>query len=413
MRLINTSTFTQVEFDGDDSIPPYAILSHTWGEHEVSFRDYQDQGYAQSLAGFQKIDNVCRLASARHLDWVWIDTCCIDKSSSAELSESINSMFTWYQKATVCFAYLVDLPSGLTASTDGDNHFERCRWFTRGFTLQELIAPRRVIFYGCNWDVYGEKDELAERISGITSIDVGTLRGKTSLDHLSIAKRMSWAARRRTKRIEDVAYCLIGIFGVNMPLLYGEGEKAFTRLQEEIMRDSDDQTLFAWRAHGATSTSTIHTSSFFSSSFSPSLQVLANGFPARGPLANSPDEFADSGDFVYLPIVAGDDPPYSMTNRGLHIKRPSIRNGDSEILFLSCCDSRYQPDYRILGIRIRRLPGGRGNVARVEPDKLFTRSLDDMGEAVETDVFIKKRFVGYDGFWFHGVHGEGKLCTNP
>ncbi|OGM44075.1 hypothetical protein ABOM_007290 [Aspergillus bombycis] len=380
MRLIHTSTFRQEEFYGSE-IPPYAILSHTWGEHEVTFQQYRDIEYARSLSAFHKIYHTCRLAALRNLDWAWIDTCCIDKSSSAELSESINSMYTWYQRAAVCFAYLFDLPAGVATDHGNSNDvFGKCRWFTRGWTLQELIAPRSVIFYNSEWTVYGTKDELAERISAIMNIDVGVLRGKR-LDHFSIAQRMSWAAHRQTKRVEDIAYCLMGIFGVNMPLLYGEGENAFIRLQEEIMQDSDDSSLLAWRAREGGADDT------------PSLHVLPDGSQVRGPFASSPAEFADSGNITYRPSLEMGYAPYTMTNKGLYIKRPCIRTEQGEILFLGCGKVNGLRDYKLVGIRIKSLSGGRGVVVRTTPAKLFMLSMHDLWAAVETEVYIRKRFV--------------------
>ena len=163
------------------------------------------------------------------------DLCCIDKTSSAELSEAINSMYRWYQESGVCYAYLADVPP---------NAFSKSRWFTRGWTLQELIAPSTVIFLDQKWQEIGTKSSLQRVISEITGIPTDILLGG-DLEDASIAQRMSWASKRETTRVEDAAYCLMGIFSIHMPMLYGEGERAFIRLQEEIMRVSDDHSLFA------------------------------------------------------------------------------------------------------------------------------------------------------------------------
>jgi hypothetical protein len=165
--------------------------------------------------------------------------CCIDKGSSAELSEAINSMFRWYERAVVCYVYLSDIHS--TEASD----INTAKWFRRGWTLQELLAPATVRFYTASWNFIGTKLDLISTITSVTGIDADTLRG-ADLDHISIAKKMSWAATRETTRVEDGAYCLLGIFDVNMPLLYGEAERAFQRLQEEILKVSNDQSLFAW-----------------------------------------------------------------------------------------------------------------------------------------------------------------------
>lgn len=172
--------------------------------------------------------------------------CCIDKSSSAELSEAINSMFRWYQKAKVCYVYLSDYAKdSIPAEDDDQSEFKHCRWFTRGWTLQELIAPMTIMFYSKNWDMLGNKRDLCGLLTKITGIESETLNSE-GLNRVSIARRMAWVAKRTTTRTEDLAYCLLGIFDVNMPLLYGEGRKAFYRLQEEIMKSSSDQSIFAW-----------------------------------------------------------------------------------------------------------------------------------------------------------------------
>ncbi|KAH7083876.1 hypothetical protein FB567DRAFT_425731, partial [Paraphoma chrysanthemicola] len=169
------------------------------------------------------------------------DWCCIDKSSSSELSESINSMFQWYQNAEVCYVYLADL------ATDSDvSRNSLCRWFTRGWTLQELVAPKVVKFYDYKWNAIGTKVGLAHVISSSTSIPSHLLLGRSALSDSSIATRMSWAAQRQTTRLEDLAYCLLGIFEVNMPLIYGEDLRAFRRLQEELIKRNNDLTVFAW-----------------------------------------------------------------------------------------------------------------------------------------------------------------------
>lgn len=169
-----------------------------------------------------------------------MDTCCIDKSSSAELSEAINSMYTLYKKSYLCIVYLDDVDGAWW-----DFELKYSRWFTRGWTLQELIAPRVLLFFDKHWKFIKTKDSIATLLAEITGIDTKVLRtGDTK--GISVAAKMSWAAKRTTTRPEDLAYSLMGIFDVNMPTIYGEGDKAFIRLQEEIMKKSNDQSLFAW-----------------------------------------------------------------------------------------------------------------------------------------------------------------------
>jgi hypothetical protein len=242
MRLINTDTLEFAEFLGPKT-PPYAILSHTWEDGEVSLREMTDPSPAvTSKNGYRKIVDYCCLAAREGYGWAWIDTCCIDKTNHAELAESINSMFRWYEEAVVCHVFLADL----AADADLEDALPRCRWFTRGWTLQELIAPKTVHFHDKSWAMRGTKANLITELVAITGILGPVLAGGLSLHEVCLAVRMSWASNRETTRPEDVAYCLLGIFDVNMPMIYGEGMKAFRRLQEEIIRRSSDLTIFAW-----------------------------------------------------------------------------------------------------------------------------------------------------------------------
>ncbi|ORY15982.1 heterokaryon incompatibility protein-domain-containing protein [Clohesyomyces aquaticus] len=223
--------------------PPYAILSHTWTDGaEVTYDDLV-ASTGKDKAGYDKIRFCGQRAAEEGLEYFWVDTCCIDKSSSAELSESINSMYRWYQQADVCYAYIEDWPSELTWA-------DPLRWFTRGWTLQELIAPKKMEFFDGNQKSRGMKFDplVVEELSRITGISASVLsdRSGDSLRGICYGQRMSWAAYRKTTRIEDIAYCLLGIFHIHMPLLYGEGVKAFTRLQEVILASSTDLSLLAW-----------------------------------------------------------------------------------------------------------------------------------------------------------------------
>ena len=251
MRLINTRTLRLEEFFG--TIPEYAILSHTWGREEVTFEEFS-QGQGTTKPGYDKITAACRKARNHGIDYCWVDTCCIAKSSSAELSEAINSMFNWYKQAKTCYVFLFDLDSA-DVNTDGTNddtamsitaRLARCRWYTRGWCLQELIAPKELRFYDRNWKYIGTKSSLTQSIFDITGIDHDVLEDSSRLFVAPIARRMSWASKRETTRVEDMAYSLLGIFDVNMPMLYGEGKKAFIRLQEEIIKKSNDLSIFAW-----------------------------------------------------------------------------------------------------------------------------------------------------------------------
>ncbi|KAI1189010.1 heterokaryon incompatibility protein-domain-containing protein [Nemania serpens] len=245
MRLIHTTTLHFYEFEQRSSlVPPYAILSHTWGDEEVTFRDmspgpWHSNNSAQKKKGYAKITQTCYLARQQNLEYAWIDTCCIDESSSAELDESIISMFEWYAGSAACYVFLSDY-------VPGQVDLEACRWWTRGWTLQELLAPRELAFYDSAWNAVGTKRSLLSQICTITKIEHGVLLDKGAIPNFSVAKRMSWAASRQTTRLEDEACCLLGIFRINLPLIYGEGRRPFRRLQEEIIKRSTDLTIFSW-----------------------------------------------------------------------------------------------------------------------------------------------------------------------
>ncbi|KAI4618937.1 hypothetical protein J4E83_005888 [Alternaria metachromatica] len=240
MRLLHASgdDFELVEFVR--YTPTYAILSHTWGadEDEVTFKDiYKGKGKGKKKPGYAKLQFCAAQAARDNLEFFWVDTCCIDKSSSAELAEAINSMFRWYRDSTACYVYLSDVPStGMRYLPRHKQPFNGHRWFTRGWTLQELLAPRSVVFFSMDGTRIGDRSSLAKEIARETSIPVAALEnGPDFTLKYPVEERMNWAEHRQTKREEDAAYCLLGIFEVQMPLIYGEGkEKAFGRLKKEI-----------------------------------------------------------------------------------------------------------------------------------------------------------------------------------
>lgn len=245
MRLIDVQTLKLREFFGDGNIPPYSILSHTWSDEEVSYQDwlYRDLATIKTWKGYKKIMHACALSKQLGFDFMWCDTNCINKESSAELSEAINSMFAYYRNSGLCLAYLEDVRKSNRLRY---RPFAQSRWFTRGWTLQELLAPDDVRFYDIDWAEMGSKTQLVASLTSITGIHPQYLMNPDSVQRATVSQRMSWAAKRTTTRIEDEAYCLLGIFDVNMPLLYGERGRAFVRLQEEIIRHNSDHTIFCW-----------------------------------------------------------------------------------------------------------------------------------------------------------------------
>ncbi|KAI6027153.1 heterokaryon incompatibility protein-domain-containing protein [Pisolithus marmoratus] len=223
----------------EDTVIDYAILSHRWVPNEVDYTEIitltktKNRDEIRGRTGYQKIVNSCKQAKNDGLEWLWVDTCCIDKWNSSELSEALNSMFRWYENSRRCYAYLHDV--------DGWPE-----WFSRCWTLPELIAPRELQFFNAVWQPIGDKRALASMLEVITRVPSQVLLGGLASYGPSVAQVMSWAAARRTTRTEDRAYSLLGLLGVNMPMLYGEGKIAFLRLQLEVIRKSNDQTIFAW-----------------------------------------------------------------------------------------------------------------------------------------------------------------------
>ena len=244
MRLLKYGTHGGVSLTRDlvDDVPAYAILSHTWGvdEEEVTFDDLERRR-SNSKMGQKKIRFCGEQARQDGLQYFWVDTCCINKANHAELSEAITSMCRWYGGAAKCYVYLSDVSAEAYGSDQSQHQWEpafrKSRWFTRGWTLQELLAPASVEFFSQEGRRLGSKKALEGLIHEITKIPVAVLRG-VPLSHFSVDERLRWASGRNTKKVEDKAYSLLGIFDIFMPLMYGEGENAFRRLKEEISKYS-------------------------------------------------------------------------------------------------------------------------------------------------------------------------------
>jgi hypothetical protein len=226
-------------FHGPD-IPPYAILSHRWGKDgdELTYEEIL-QTSGKNKAGYAKIKFCGEQAARDGLKYFWVDSCCIRKSSDSELSEALNSMFRWYNRADKCYVYLSDVSIGEGYrdhwQTMWEPAFRKSEWFTRGWTLQELLAPLSIEFFSKEGKLLGDRGSLKTQIHEITDIPLEALSG-TPLSHFSVEERKKWASRRQTSRKEDKAYCLLGIFGIFMVPIYGEEENAFRRLEEEINR---------------------------------------------------------------------------------------------------------------------------------------------------------------------------------
>ena len=259
---------------------------------------FQDLGqpelHYRQRKGFSKIQNCCALARSDGWEYVWIDNCCIDKKSSADLSEAINSMYRWYKDAVVCYAYLADISVSVGRTDSPGKKLRESRWFKRGWTLQELLASKFMTFYDRDWIDVGTKHSLRHLISDATGIDTSHL---FKPEPASAAAKMSWASARETTRPEDIAYSLLGLFDVNMPLLYGEGAaKAFERLQHEIIRSRDDESIFAW------------------------LMPHHSGRLYGGMLAPSPEYFSRSGNIVCIGLPGFYGPRLTLSSSGISLE---------------------------------------------------------------------------------------------
>jgi len=363
---------------------------------------------------FTKITFACGQAEREGLQYIWVDTCCIDKTSSAEVSLALNSMYAWYSSARVCYAYLDDVQHG--GHRGGyriwKDDFAECKWFKRGWTLQELLAPRKVVFFGKGWKELGTKATLGRTIEKATGIDRRTLLEPGLVSKASVAKRMSWASARATTLPEDMAYCLMGIFNVHLAPLYGEGaEHAFLRLQEEILRRSDDMSLLAWGILNQEDHPIIHHTT---------LETFSDDSSSLPVLATSPADFAGMSSVVSAPL-----PPttpttsFALTNKGLHITLPLLQVGHSStsttqkyyLAALACRHEKEDPHDRIgiflttspvspsIFVRTRtqkhtRISGEDLALVTTKPKEVYISSSADEGfvtdhTAEEEKVFIK------------------------
>jgi hypothetical protein len=282
------------------------------------------------------------------LEYAWIDTCCIDKTNAVELSEAINSMFQWYSNASICYTYLSDVPTGDDVR-DPSSKFFSSRWFRRGWTLQELLAPRELQFFSSTWSFLGTRSELSVMVQNITGIPRPFLLGWASLQEASVAQRMSWAAMRVTKRKEDVAYCLLGIFGVMMPMIYGEGDQAFRRLQEEIMKHTRDDSILAW-------------------DFEPAEPIPNNSAVAApgGVLAASPSDFKDCGQIVSLEQYTESLSSFEISGGRLRTQLTLSTTPANEVYALLNCGLEHNTD-QVVGIPLHNAASGSPSDEYVRP----------------------------------------------
>jgi len=263
--------------------------------------------------GIEKARTACKIALKRKLVWLWVDTVCIDKTNNVELSEAINSMWRWYYESALCLVYLEDI-----THANCFQDFGKSEWFKRGWTLQELIAPGTMVFFGSDWSEIGTRATLEAQLSAATGIPHEVLNDRSRVFTCSVAQKMSWAAQRSTTRPEDMAYCLLGLFSINMELLYGEGAKnAFRRLQMRILEVNEDESIFAWTIGTVEDEVSKAILCIAGSTEHAEIHMLC---AITGILATEPKHFARSGSVMleqdYFPEI-----PSRITSRGVDMTR--------------------------------------------------------------------------------------------
>ncbi|KAL8840410.1 MAG: hypothetical protein Q9176_003908 [Flavoplaca citrina] len=342
VRLLNAESLTLQQFK-DEACPPYAILSHRWAEDPstevvyddmAKFEDIRHSSVWKKAKSAAKIVAACQKVLELGFVYLWVDTVCIKQDNPIELSTAINSMYRLYHDAEVCIVYLYDYPTAEVQTLSQSD------WFTRGWTLQELVAPQVVKFFDKNWDYIGKTGDLAAELTHRTGVHKKYWTSNAPVNYASVSERMSWMAGRKTTVPEDIAYCMLGLFGVNMPLLYGEGkERAFLRLQEEIMKYSADHSLFAWE--------------------DDSHQCCGTGL-----LAPSPECFRSTGHYRHRSDQRNNR-PYQMTNKGIAIDLPLVHLEENDFVgALNCHDE----EAKSVGLYLRKVSGN--HYCRVRPEKI-------------------------------------------
>jgi hypothetical protein len=396
MRLLNTTTLEFHEFASPDDAPPYIITSHRWLDGEVSYQEFMGRGVDSRVdekPGMNKIKQFCKfikdwqasresIAAGRPCTalprYIWIDTCCINKQSSAELQEAITSMYQYYAKAWCCIAYLHDVKTRSCSPLAILQSFKESIWFTRGWTLQELLAPSCVIFVDQDWYVFGHKsahhplmiDEgnavgvqylkmpLNPWISQATGIDEAILWDYNHAQHVSFEDRLAWMNKRTTTRAEDRAYCMLGLCEVYMPLIYGEGSNAMKRLYREIREE-----------HGITVKST----------HSP----MPRGDKRGSQRHRSDQDVSGSG----MPPDSQATEPTTDASRDVVVE--DLLNNYFEYYVWSDEDSRPEPDGFVNGYEVLRSPQFVKEGIRKEHLLEFYHSSAGQGLDIRGDLFLR------------------------
>ncbi|KAH7001125.1 hypothetical protein EDB80DRAFT_721522 [Ilyonectria destructans] len=332
MLLLDIATRKLLHHGPATGWPAYAAVSHCREDTEITINDLhsldtQDLKADSKRASFAWINRACSEARAFGVGKLWVDSLCIDRSSTAALSEAINSMFQIYQGSEVCLVHLSDIDSEKNPLDNPGHHIQHSRWTSRVWMLQELIASENLQFYDNQWKRVGNKKSLLSFLSRLLQVDRVVLENSEYLLQFPIGQRMCWASRLSAIRQEDVAYSLLGIFGVSMTILYGEGERAFIRLQEVILQDTDDATLFAWKSAGDE--------------------------PYRGLFAHSPSEYKHFGAQSYrMPLrIQG---RIQTSSAGILIDTFGYHDEGAEVILCLLGESKQQDGARGFGISLSK-----------------------------------------------------------
>ncbi len=404
MRLLtrklggNSNDFSLVSFPADD-VPPYAILSHTWSDGEEVTYDELLSGTGKNKRGYNKIRFCGERASQDGLQYFWVDTCCINKQDKEELTYALNAMFAWYRKSQICYCYMYDVPKHDLDPEHKDSKFRKSRWFTRGWALQELLAPLYLIFFNCAWEEIGTKSSLKGIVADITGIAPSILVLNKGGD-VSVAQRLSWAAERQTSVAADKSYCLLGLLGVNIPMKLrtsnGKGieedeedeEKTFFRFQVQMLKTSDDQSLFCWQ------------------------EPPGEKRPSAGLLARSPRHFKNCNRFYQSHERRQASKRLTFSKKGLRIRLPLIPDpdrspGEDDVyLAIMACHKKPDIDYYDeppMAIYLKKLGDvdeGYPMYARIRTD---TIKLDTEGVSFGDDDF-QDICVQEEPHWINEAH---------
>ncbi|KAI0649791.1 hypothetical protein C8Q79DRAFT_348319 [Trametes meyenii] len=415
MRLLNTRSgaFLWVDQVADVS---YAIISHV--AVEGSDQSYQDilriqnsaalaypedrtaQRYPQnntvlSDAGVSPtIRRACQLADNAGYEYLWMSACCVDRTDDTELADALNNMWDWHSHASLCYAYLADVfpvNEDRVMSASGLNQFRQSEWHKDPWTLLALGAPPKVVFLAQDWSVLGTKASLAVAIEEVTGIDKEVLRGEKGMHDASVARRMWWASKRRQPLAEeDFSYSLLGLFNVRMPISHGEGPHAFSRLQEEILHNTDDQSILAWHYHHGHD----HPDSLLA--FAPCC------FARSGDIA--PLSRADFLSRLGLP-TSSHLPPLHFTTSGLSATLPLLPHEIASYPPTTALYEVFGVAARFSDVAILRCEDIRGRLVVLTLDRSWNAQSNEerFVKAVETTLGQRDRVWGYAPVLYRGV----------